>query len=86
MTAYLIAKNCSAAIDFYKKAFGAGERLRLNKTDGRIGHAEMQLGDSSIMLTDEHPEIGALSPQHYGGLPSAFTFMSKIVMPCISGR
>jgi PhnB protein len=69
VTPYLIAKNCSGAIDFYAKAFGAKERLRVKRADGRIGHAEIQIGDSCVMLADEHPEIGALSPEHYGGSP-----------------
>lgn len=66
---YLIIKNCAAAIDFYKKAFGATERMRMAREDGRIGHAEMQMGDSVIMMADEHPEIGAFGPEHYGGSP-----------------
>ena len=65
---YLIIKNAAAAIDFYKKALSAKERFRMEK-DGRIGHAEIEIGDSCIMLADEHPEIGAYSPAHYGGSP-----------------
>jgi PhnB protein len=63
---YLIVSNGAAALDFYRKAFGAKERLRMDK-DGRIGHAEIELGDSCVMLADEQPEIGAHSPEHYGG-------------------
>jgi PhnB protein len=66
---YLILKNCAAAIDFYKKVFAAKERLRMPRTDGRIGHAEIEIGDCCIMMADEHPEIGAYSPEHYGGSP-----------------
>ncbi|HTV04654.1 MAG TPA: VOC family protein [Acidobacteriaceae bacterium] len=65
---YLILSNAAAAIDFYKKAFGAKERLRLER-DGRIGHAEIEIGDSCVMMADEHPQIGAYSPKHYGGSP-----------------
>lgn len=65
---YLIIKNAAAAIDFYKKAFAAKERFRMDR-DGHIGHAEIGIGDSCIMLADEHPEIGAYSPAHYGGSP-----------------
>lgn len=65
---YLIFKNAASAIDFYKNAFGAKERFRMEK-DGRVGHAELEIGDSCIMLADEHPEIGAYSPEHYGGSP-----------------
>jgi len=66
---YLIIKNCAAALDFYVKAFGATERMRMTRPDGRIGHAEIQLGDTVVMMAEEHPEIGALSPEHYGGSP-----------------
>ena len=65
---YLILNNAAAAIDFYIKAFGAKERMRMEK-DGRIGHAEIEIGDSCVMLADEHPQIGAYSAAHYGGSP-----------------
>lgn len=65
---YLILKNAAAAIDFYKKALGAKERMRMEK-DGRVHHAEIEIGDSVVMMADEHPEIGAFSPEHYGGSP-----------------
>lgn len=65
---YLIVNNAAAAIDFYAKAFGAKERMHMQK-DGRIGHAEIEIGDSCIMLADEHPEVGAYSATHYGGSP-----------------
>jgi PhnB protein len=68
-TPYLIVKGAAAAIDFYKKAFGAAEVLRLGGPDGRIGHAEIKIGDSMIMLADEFPEMGARSPQTIGGTP-----------------
>ncbi len=67
--AYLIIKNCAAAIEFYKKVFGAKERLRMARPDGRIGHAEIEIGDCCVMMADEHPEIGAFGPEHYGGSP-----------------
>jgi PhnB protein len=66
---YLILKNCANAIEFYKKIFGAKERLRMPHPDGRIGHAELTFGDCCLMMADEHPEIGAYAPQHYGGSP-----------------
>lgn len=68
-TPYMICKTAAEAIDFYKKAFGAVEVMRMAGPDGRIGHAEIKIGDSHIMLADEHPEIRAYSPQHYGGSP-----------------
>ena len=65
---YLILGNAAAAIDFYTKAFGAKERFRMEH-EGRISHAEIEIGDSCIMMADEHPAIGAYSPKHYGGSP-----------------
>jgi PhnB protein len=64
---YLIVRDCAAAIAFYEAAFGATERMRTQRADGRIGHAEIQIGDTCIMMADEHPEIDAFAPDHYGG-------------------
>src|SRR5262249_4921535 len=61
-----------AAIAFYAKAFGATERFRLSEPSGRIGHAEIQIGDSVLMLNDEYPDFGAKSPAATGGSPVAF--------------
>jgi len=69
VTPYIICKGAAEAIEFYKKAFGAVEIMRMSGPNGQIGHAEIKIGDSHIMLADEHPEIGAYSPQHYGGSP-----------------
>jgi PhnB protein len=66
-TPYLIIKDAAKAIEFYKKAFGAKEMMRMSQPDGRIGHAEIKIGDSPIMLADEFPEMGARSPQSLGG-------------------
>jgi PhnB protein len=66
---YLILKDAAAAIEFYKKALGAKERMRMPGPDGRIMHAELEIGDSCVMLADENPKIGAFSPEHYGGSP-----------------
>lgn len=66
---YLIIKDCAAALEFYKKAFAVTERMRMTRPDGRIGHAEIQVGDSVIMMADEHPDMDAFSPSHYGGSP-----------------
>jgi PhnB protein len=68
-TPYMICKPAAQAIEFYKKAFGAVEVMRMAGPDGRIGHAEIKIGDSYIMLADEHPEMSIHSPQHYGGSP-----------------
>ena len=70
---YLIIKNAADAIDFYKKAFGAKEAYaRITDSTGRVGHAEIRIGESTLMLADEHPEIGAVSPQTLGGSPMSF--------------
>ena len=69
LTPYLIVGEGAAAIAFYEKAFGARLRLKLDAPGGRIGHAELEIGDSLIMLADEHPEIQALSPKTIGGSP-----------------
>jgi PhnB protein len=58
VTPYLIVKDAGAAIDFYKKAFGATEVLRMEGPGGKIMHAELQIGNSRIMLADENPDIG----------------------------
>ena len=68
-TPYLIASDASRALEFYKQAFGARELMRMAMPDGRIGHAEVQIGDSRIMLADEFPEYGNRSPQSLGGTP-----------------
>jgi PhnB protein len=68
-TPYLSIKGAAGAIEFYKNAFGATETMRLAGPDGRIGHAELKIGKANIMLADEHPEIGFLSPRTLGGSP-----------------
>ena len=70
-TPYLSIKGAADAIEFYKKAFGATETMRMAGPDGRIGHAEIKIGKANIMLADEHPEIGFLSPRTLGGSPVA---------------
>jgi PhnB protein len=69
ITPYLILSGASDAIAFYKKALGAKEIMRMDAPGGRVGHAELQIGDSRIMLADEHPELQALSPKTIGGSP-----------------
>jgi PhnB protein len=66
---YLSIKGAADAIEFYKKAFGATESMRMPQPDGRIGHAELQLGDSRVMLADEFPEMDFRSPRSMGGSP-----------------
>jgi len=68
-TPYLVVQNAASAIEFYKKAFGAEELMRLASPDGKIGHAEIKIGDSPIMLADEFPEMGYRGPRALGGSP-----------------
>jgi PhnB protein len=65
----LIVKDAANAMEFYKKAFGATELMRLSEPSGRIGHAEIKIGNSIIMLADEFPDMGYHSPQSLGGSP-----------------
>jgi PhnB protein len=69
ITPYLIARNASAAIAFYKTAFGAEETYRLAQPDGRVGHAELRIGGAVVMLADEFPEMGIKAPPSFGGTP-----------------
>lgn len=71
VTPYLAVKNAVKALEFYKKAFGAQESYKLLMPDGRLGHAELKIGDSLIMLSDEFPEYGGKSPETLGGTPVA---------------
>lgn len=67
VTPYIIVKNASIAIDFYRKALGAKEVLRMQDKNGKVTHSEIKIGDSHIMLADEFPELGASSPETIGG-------------------
>jgi PhnB protein len=67
MSFYICVANANAAIEFYRAAFGAKELWRLTEPDGKIGHAELQIGKTSFMLSDEYPDYGSLSPQTIGG-------------------
>jgi PhnB protein len=69
VTPYMTIKNAARAIEFYKEAFGAREIFRWADPDGRVRHAEIVIGDSPIMLTDEAPDFGMNSPQSLGGSP-----------------
>ena len=69
VTPYLILHDATAALAFYKKAFGAVESMRLPAPGGRIGHAEIRIGDSPVMLADENPQMNALSARTIGGSP-----------------
>jgi PhnB protein len=67
VTPYLYVRNAAGAIEFYKNVFGATEIMRMPGPDGRIMHAELRLGDSVVMLADENPHMGIMSPQTVGG-------------------
>jgi PhnB protein len=69
VTPYLCVDGAGAAIEFYREVLGATERMRMAGPDGKLGHAELQLGDSLIMLADEYPELGVRSPRAFGGSP-----------------
>lgn len=68
-TPYLIVRGAARAIAFYEKAFGAKELFRMGGPDGKIGHAEIMIGDSHIMMADEEPMRDARSPESLGGSP-----------------
>ena len=85
--AYLTVKDAAGAFDFYHAAFGAEELFRLVEPGGKVGHAEIRIGNSTVMLSDEYPDFGALSPATVGGSPvklhlyveDADTFVARAV-------
>jgi PhnB protein len=76
---YLIVDDATRALEFYKKAFGARELMRHAGPDGRIGHAEVRIADSIVMLADEHPAVNARSPKTIGGSPVSLHLYVKDV-------
>jgi PhnB protein len=74
VTSYLIIRDAARALEFYKKAFGATELMRFPGPDGRIGHAEIKIGEGVVMLADESPAMGHKSPQTLGGTPVSLMF------------
>ncbi len=76
ITPYLIIKGAARAIEYYKKIFGATEVFRMDQPDGKVGHAELQIGDSRIMLADENPNMGQ-------GYTSAASIGASPVRACI---
>ncbi|MCA0199822.1 MAG: VOC family protein [Proteobacteria bacterium] len=69
LTPMLTFKSAGAALAFYKEAFGAKELYRLTEPSGKIGHAEMMIGNSLIMLAEEYPDMALFAADHYGGIP-----------------
>ena len=79
VTPYLVLRQASDAIEFYKKAFGAAEVFRMPGPGGAIAHAEIRIGDSQIMMSEENAEMGAQSPQALGGSPaSLFLYVEDV--------
>lgn len=79
LTPYLVVKGAAKAIEFYTTAFGATEHMRMPGPGGRIMHAEIKIGDSILMLADENPEQGHLSPTTIGGSGSSIMFYTADV-------
>ena len=69
VTPYLAVDGAAEAIEFYKKAFGASEVMRMAAPGGKVGHGEIEIGDSRIMVADEYPDMGFRGPKAYGGTP-----------------
>jgi PhnB protein len=69
VTPYLVVDGGVKALDFYKAAFGATEIMRMEQPNGRLGHAEFRIGNSIIMMADEHPQMGYRGPKALGGTP-----------------
>src|SRR5438309_1028245 len=79
VTPYLVVNDASRAIEYYKQAFKAKETVRMAGPGGKIGHAELKIGDSMIMLSDEMPGSGNRSPQSLGGSPvSIFLYVENV--------
>jgi PhnB protein len=78
-TPYLIVDGAAKALDFYKRVFGATERMRMPGPGGKVGHAEISIGDSVIMLADEHPAMGTRGPRAFGGSPVSVLLYVKDV-------
>jgi PhnB protein len=78
VTPYLVIKGATSALEFYKTAFGAEERMRMD-ANGMIMHAEMKIGDSVVMLADEFPDMGYVGPQALGGSPVSLMIYVKDV-------
>jgi PhnB protein len=79
VTPYLTVRDAARAIEFYMEAFGAEERVRMPMPDGKVGHAELQIGNSVIMLGDEFPQMGNKSPETLHGSPVGLALYVKDV-------
>jgi len=79
VTPYLVCRGAANAIEFYKKAFGAKQKMIMSGPDGKVMHAEIRIGDSSVMLGDEMPQMGATAPQTIGGTAGSLFIYVKDV-------
>jgi PhnB protein len=76
---YLAVDDAAEAIEYYKKAFGAKERVRMHAPDGKIGHAELEIGDSVVMLSDPFPQFATRPPKELGGTSaSVFLYVEDV--------
>jgi PhnB protein len=79
VTPYLAVEDAAEAIEYYKKAFGAKERVRMDTPDGKIGHAELEIGDSLVMLADPFPQSSTSPPKELGGTTvSVFLYVEDV--------
>jgi PhnB protein len=79
VTPYLAVEDAAKAIEFYTKAFGAKERVRMDTPDGKIGHAELEIGDSLVMLSDPFPQASTKPPKELGGTSvSVFLYVEDV--------
>ena len=85
VTPYLVVDGAAKAIDFYKNAFGATELMRMPAPEDRIGHAEIKIGDSIVMLSDPIGEMGHKSPKTLGGTPVTLLIYTKDVDATVAG-
>jgi len=89
VTPYLVIKGAAKAIDYYKNVFGATVVVRMDGPNGTVGHAELQIGDSRIMLADENPQMGNRSAESIGGSPvSLYVYLpdcDKVVAKATAG-
>lgn len=79
VTPYLYIKGAAQAIEYYKKAFGAVETMRMDMPGGKLGHAEIKIGDSAVMLADEQPQMDIAGPETRGGATTSFVIYVKDV-------
>jgi PhnB protein len=82
VTPYLSLEGAAEAIEFYKTVFGAEERVRMDAPGGKIGHAEIAIGDSIVMLADTFPDMGGTSPKKLGGSPVTIMVYVEDVDAC----